>query len=176
MKQWLQTETWNLLYLKETAHEKAELLHMTLLEKLDIFLPEKNLRIREDDSPWVNNEIKSLDRLQKRQYSKHKKSAKWFRLNNEYNEKVKKAKQDYSANIVNDLKSSNVSQWYSKIKRISSHAQDKDIMIVQELQEQDNNIQVERIADQFSEISQIYSPLKTEDINLDNLCDDRPLP
>ena len=59
---------------------------------------------------------------------------------------------------------------------MSSHAQGNKDMIVQEMQGQDNKIQAERIADQFSEISQIYSPLKTEDINIDNLCDDRPLP
>ena len=90
LKQWLQTETWQLLYLKETAHEKAELLQTTLLEKINLFLPEKKWRIREDDSPWVNREIKSLDRLQKRQYRRNKKSAKWHRMNKEYEEKIKK--------------------------------------------------------------------------------------
>ena len=126
MKQWLQKENWQLLYQKETAHDKAEVLQSILLDKLNTFLPEKTLRIREDDPPWINREFKALDRAQKRQYRKHKKSAKWHKLNKEYIEKIKQAKQDYSSNIVNDLKSSNVSQWYSKIKRMSSQSENRD--------------------------------------------------
>ena len=122
-RQWLQTETWQLLYQKETSHEKAELLHTTLLEKMELYLPEKTVKIRPDDQAWVTSEIKSLDRLQKREYRKHKKSMKWKNLNNRYKEKCKKARFAYSENIVNDLKQSNPSQWYSKIKRMSSHSQ-----------------------------------------------------
>ena len=177
LKQWLQTETWQLLYLKETAHEKAELLHTTLLEKMELYLPEKSIKIRQDDDPWVTSEIKSLDRLQKRQYRKHKKSVKWNVLNQKYKEKCEKAKHDYSANIVNDLKNSNQSQWYSKLKRMSSHSQDKDSnTIVQELIGQPTQLQAEKIADQFAEISNLYSPLKSEDINLNDISDDRPPP
>ena len=36
--------------------------------------------------------------------------------------------------------------------------------------------QAEQIADQFAEISNLYSPLKSEDINLDEISDDRPPP
>ena len=91
--------------------------------------------------------------------------------------KCKKAKQNYSINIVNNLKESNPSQWYSKIKRMSSHKQESDEdVIVQELLGQSDQIQAERIADQFSEVSGLYSPLKSEDINLECIRDDRPPP
>ena len=36
--------------------------------------------------------------------------------------------------------------------------------------------QAEKIADQFSEISHLYSPLRTEDINLNCIIDERPPP
>ena len=48
-----------------------------------------------------------------------KKSEKWMKINREFNQKCQKAKHDYAENIVNDLKSSDVSQWYSIIKRMS---------------------------------------------------------
>ena len=35
LKQWLQNEKWQELYLKETAHQKAENFHSKLLDKLD---------------------------------------------------------------------------------------------------------------------------------------------
>ena len=176
-RQWLQTETWQLLYQKETSHEKAELLHTTLLEKMELYLPEKTVKIRPDDQAWVTSEIKSLDRLQKREYSKHKKSMKWKNLNNRYKEKCKKARFAYSENIVNDLKQSNPSQWYSKIKRMSSHSQHNEgDTVVQDLIGQPDQSQAELIADQFAEISNLYSPLETVDISLEGVHDDRPPP
>ena len=177
MKQWLQTETWQELYQKETADEKAEHLHSKLLEKLELYLPEKTVKIRPDDRAWVTSEIKSLDRIQKREYRKHKKSGKWKRLNEKYVEKCKRAKEQYSENIVNDLKQSNPAQWYSKIKRMSSHSQtDDDNNMVQELIGQSTQSQAENIANQFAEISNLYSPLQTDDIKLDEIVDDRPPP
>ena len=90
---------------------------------------------------------------------------------------VKRQKKAYSENIVNDLKTSNPSQWYSKIKRMSSHSLEKDQdIIVQELQGLSSKEQAERIADQFSEVSNLYDPLKSDDIDLENVHDDRPPP
>ena len=92
-------------------------------------------------------------------------------------DKCRKAKQNYSTNIVNNLKESNPSQWYSKVKRMASHKQEsEEDVIVQELLGQSDQIQAERIADQFSEVSGLYSPLKSEDINLECIRDDRPPP
>ena len=81
LKQWLQNETWQDLYQLETAHQKAELLHSTLLDKLDVFLPQKTIKIRPGDRAWVTTEIKMLDRKCKREYSRNKKSKKWQCLN-----------------------------------------------------------------------------------------------
>ena len=174
-KQWLQNESWVNLYQLETAHEKAEYLHSVLLEKLDCYLPEKVLKIGKDDEAWVNSDIKVLDRKCKREYSKRKKSMKWRLLNDELTQKCEKAKQDYSKNIVNDLKTSNPSQWYSKIKRMSSQDKDQDT-VVQELMDLSPIDQAEQIADQFARVSNLYSPLQTKDIKLEDISDERPPP
>ena len=177
LKQWLQNEAWQELYQAENAHQKAQILQTGLLKKLDEYLPVKSLKIRFGDLAWISNEIKILDRKQKREYRKNKKSRKWKWLHSLYLSKSKKAKQDYSKNIVNDLKTSNQSQWYSKVKRMSSYNLDKqEDPVVQELLSVPDEIQAEKIADQFSEVSNLYSPLKTEDINLDYIIDQRPPP
>ena len=176
-KQWLQHETWNDLYQLENAHQKAEILQTCLVEKLDDHLPVKTIKIRAGDHPWISNEIKILDRKQKREYRKNKKSRKWKRLNGIFLSKSKKAKQDYSKNIVSDLKTSNQSQWYSKVKRMSSfNTMKEEEPTVQELMSIPDEQQAEKIADQFSEISHLYSPLRTEDINLNCIIDERPPP
>ena len=52
----------------------------------------------------------------------------------------------------------------------------KEDPVVQELLSVTDEIRAEKIADQFSEVSNLYSPLKTEDINLDYIIDQRPTP
>ena len=70
----------------------------------------------------------------KREFRRHKKSAKWTTMQAKFEEKCKKVKQCYSTNIVNDLKMSNPSQWHSKIKRMTSHSQEENQKIfVQEI-------------------------------------------
>ena len=91
MKQWLQNETWQQLYQLDNAHQKAELFHNTLLEKLDFYLPEKNIKLRAGDRAWISNKIQLLDRRRKREYKKRKKSKKWKWLNNLFLKKCKKA-------------------------------------------------------------------------------------
>ena len=176
-KQWLQTEPWLELYQAENAHQKAQLLQTGMMEKLDEYLPLKTIKIRHGESPWISSELKSLDRKRKREYRKNKKSNKWKRRNCQFLTKYKKAKQDYSTNMVNDLKESDPSQWYSKIKRMSSHNSEKEEdTAVQEMLGIPDEVQAEKIADQFSHISNLYSPLKTDDINLKNIVDERPPP
>ena len=176
-KQWLQIEPWSELDELETAHQKAEYLHNRLLDQLNTYLPEKTIKISPNDQPWVTNEIKTLDRRMKREYRKHKKSVKWQTLDEQYRQMCEKAKQSYSKNIVNDLKLSNCTQWYSKIKRMSSHSQaTNEETVVQDMMGLPDETQVEKLADQFSEVSKIYSPLSTEDIDIGNIRDDRPLP
>ena len=144
---------------------------------MDCFLPEKTIKVRKDDQPWANNEIKSLDRRCKREYSKRKKSSKWNSMTENFRKKCEQAKKDYSKNIVNDLKSSNPSQWYSKIKRMSSYSNEKDQdIVVQELAGLKPQDQAERIADQFSGVSNLYAPLQASDIDLQQISDDRPPP
>jgi hypothetical protein len=76
LKQWLQNEAWQELYQAENAHQKAQILQTGLLKKLDEYLPVKSLKIRFGDLAWISNEIKILDRKQKREYRKNKKSRK----------------------------------------------------------------------------------------------------
>ena len=69
-----------------------------------------------DDAPWCNNKVKRLKRLKCREYNKHRSSAKWVDLNNHYKIVLTEAKHKYYKDIVKDLKTSNPSQWYSKVR------------------------------------------------------------
>ena len=72
--------------------------------------------------------------------------------------------------MVEDLKTSKIGQWYSKVKRMSSIDPTRDEKIsVEEIVEFSSEQQAEVIADRFAEISNMYQPLKKEDINIPSI-------
>ena len=71
---------------------KAEILQNMMREKLDEFLPLKSMKLSTDDKPWLNQQVKDLDRRCKREFYKHQKSEKWTRLREQFEEKCEKQK------------------------------------------------------------------------------------
>ena len=148
-----------------------------LLEQLNIFLPEKTVRFTSDDHPWTTSEIKDISRRKKREFFKKRKSPKWKRLNCLLESKCEIAKANYYENIVSDLKTSNPSQWYSKLKRMSSYDQLRTECInVDEIMDLSPKEQANRIADNFAKVSNEYSQLKTSDIDLSKAANLKPTP
>ena len=121
MKQWASEQNWENVINASSPHEKANILQATLKNALDKFLPIKTVNFSSDDSPWVTPQIKGLVRRRQREFRKHRRSLKWFNLNEKVMKLVTNAKSKFYANFVEDLKTSNENQWYSKLKRISSY-------------------------------------------------------
>ena len=137
----------------------------TLLEKLNLYLPEKVVTYTSQDQVWVTPEIKQLARKKSREFFKHRKSPKWKTLSTLYEQKCKKARTDYYTNIVSDLKTSNPGQWYSKLKRMSNYDQTKTEQIsVEEICQFSDEEQAEIIAENFSRISNQYDQIDSDKI------------
>ena len=127
----------------------------------------KKRKVRNVDQPFCTEEMKRLKRLKGRRYSEHRKSLKWRDLNFQYQNEVSSAKKKYYKRIIKDLKISNTSQWYSKLKRLCSYDQQKlEPVIVESLKHLSDSEQAEAIADKFSKVSQEYEPLKEGDIDI----------
>ena len=131
----------------------------------------------ENDKPWVDPKLIQLDRQQKREYNKRKRSKKWLKLNQLFQERAEQLKESYYTNMVEDLKISNPGQWYSKLKRMAAidPAQD-DKVCVQQIMDLPSDQQAERIADDFSKISYLYQPLKLDDIKIQSMVNSKPYP
>ena len=84
-------------------------------------------------------------------------------MNAEYLKKCVEEKEKYAANIVLDLKESNPSKWYSKLKRMSGQNKDKGEVNVAELDGIYDKLQAEIIADHYAQVSNEYEPIKTSD-------------
>ena len=76
---------------------------------------------------------------------------------------VMRKKQKYAEKIVTDLKTSNPSKWYSKLKRMSGQNKTNDVINVTELDGIYDKLQAEVIADHYAEISNQYKPIQNED-------------
>ena len=64
------------------------------LIKLDKYLPQKKLKISSHEKPWINFELKYLDRRKKREYVKHGRSEKFLNLKRKYDKNLKKQQKD----------------------------------------------------------------------------------
>ena len=80
---------------------------------------------------------------------------------------IQAAKQNYYKHIVKDLKLSNPSQWYSKLKRICSYDQEKyEPIICEEIDNLDDPEQAKKIAEHFATPRNRYSVLNECEINI----------
>ena len=74
-------------------------------------------------------------------------------------QKCKEEKENYYERIVSDLKESNVSQWYSKVKRMAGQDQEKRADVtIDELIGLNDVEQAEKIAEHYASISSMYEP------------------
>ena len=93
MGQWVQSQSWKEIYSEMDPDKKAELFESIMMEKVNLFFPEKVLKINENDKPWANSQLLVLDRQRKTEYNKFKKSDKWKRLNQLFLEKAAQLKE-----------------------------------------------------------------------------------
>ena len=176
MGKWIVNHNWDEVSGASSAHDKAAIFQSILLDKVNLFLPEKIFNFTSEDQVWATPEIKDISRKKKREYNKNRKSTKWKSLNTLFEEKCSLAREAYYTNIVLDLKHSNPGQWHSKLKRMTSHDQVKtEEVIVESICHLSDQEQAEEIADKFGKISNEYEPINPEKICL-NQNEDKPAP
>ena len=105
---------WNTV-IKEDVNLYANALTQTLINLSEQYIPNKNVTIRPQDLPWINNNIRKLMRKRNRFYRKYKKSktvqnySKLKKIRNDVTSLLREYKQDYTESLANKLKSSNLS-------------------------------------------------------------------
>ena len=164
---WIQEQTWDENKDTCSVNTKANLLHETLVTQVKLCFPEKTSKHTSDDAPWCNDKVKRLKRKKSREYNKHRRSQKWFDLEENYKLALNQAKRKYYKYIVDDLKQSHPSQWYSKLKRICSYDQEKhEEIICEEINHLTDSEQAEKILEHFAGPRNKYSELNPCDIQV----------
>ena len=160
---WLEEQRWHDMYSCKDIHKKAAIFQSLLMTNFERCFPKKKVKVCDADQPWVTKSLKQLDRRRKREFYKHKRSARWEELNRLFELKCAEEKRKYYNNIVSDLRESNISQWYSKVKRMSGQDQNSCAdLTVDELAGMSSIEQAEAIADHYASISNLYKPIQKE--------------
>ena len=86
--EWICSEDWSGVPDQGDPTQQVENFENIVNTKLDTILPRKSVKINPNlDKPFYTAELKKLDRQVKREYRKHFRSVKYFRLKKCYDEK-----------------------------------------------------------------------------------------
>ena len=150
-------------------------------EKLDLFCPEKTMKVSSQDKPWINGELKAIARKKNREYNKRGKSEKYKKLSQKFEEKSKAEAAKYLRKNMDALMEKKPGQAYSILKRMGSQPGDcidnnTFTLPGHESENLTEEESAERIAVHFAAISQEFPPLDSsslpphvqEQLNKDN--------
>ena len=165
--QWILSEDWRAIPENASPTVQVEKLQEVLENKLNEVFPKVSFRVTEQDQPWINFELKKLDRLKKREYVRHGKSKKYNELLEKFDLKYKVAANDHLEKYVRSLKEENPGKAYSVLKKMGAQPGDcLDEGSFRLTEHVESNLSLaesaEKIAEHFAAISQLYQPL---DIN-----------
>ena len=156
---------WSEVFSTEDVNEKVENFHYTLMNNLNLYFPEKCMKVSSLDKKFMTPELKQLQRQTQREFYKKRKSLKWKKLKRKFKTLKKKTIRKFYKSFVTELKTVNPSKWYAMAKKIGAVNQsDHDDLQVEALAGLTDQESSEQIARHFAAISQEYLPLNTCDL------------
>ena len=134
---WINEQDWKSNKKTHDVKIKVETLQKMPIDNFHKYFPVKISKVSTDDYPWYNDKLKHLKQLKCREFIKQRSSEKWHKLNKVYKTALTNSKTKLCKGIVKDIKLSNPSQWYSKLKQICSFDQERyEPMVCDEIKNQ----------------------------------------
>ena len=100
--------------------EHAQKLQTILMNKLEELCPAQTMRVSYQDKPFINQELKTLNRQKQRAYIKWGKCQKYLDVKKEFDKKYKAAAARYIRTKVEDLKEAEPGKAYNILKTLGS--------------------------------------------------------
>ena len=142
--------------------KQAEVFEQICQNKLDMFCPEKTVRVSSQDKKWINKELKILHRQKSREWVKRGKSQKYLALAKKFDEKYKLEAEKYLKKNMDELMESQPGRAYKILNRMGAQpgdCVDSNTFTLPEHEHLSEEDSAERIASYFANISQEYPPL-----------------
>ena len=74
IKQGLEGHDWSNVYRAKTANDKADIFKCEVMDIINTIAPEKFRNIASDDKPWFTEQLKTLDRKRRKEFTKNRRS------------------------------------------------------------------------------------------------------
>jgi hypothetical protein len=156
----LANHPWQELLANQTADNQAEVFHTFLRNKLDLYFPEKTVKISTLDKKWFSPALKQLHRKLQRAFHKNRGGLKHRKLKAKFKKMKRNSIQDFYKDFVSDLKTTNPGKWYAMAKRIGAVDQMNEGQVnVESLSHLSNAEAAQKIAEHFAAISNEYCPV-----------------
>ena len=91
----------------------------------------KSKAISSDDEPYFNEKLKIMKRRKCREYNKHRRSEKWYEMQNKYNLQLEKSKTEFYSRKISKLRKTKPKQWHRELKKLTSFDQHEGEIIVE---------------------------------------------
>ena len=123
------SHNWDEVFSAADANTKVANFHNTLIQRLNLYFPQKAMKVSTLDKKFMTPELKQLQRRTQREFYKHRKSTKWKGLKKKFKKLKKHTARTFYDNFVNDLKFTNPSKWYEMAKKIGAvnHSNDGEL-------------------------------------------------
>ena len=108
---------WDEIFQNKSADEQAEIFHTYLRSQMDIYFPEKIIKMSNLDRKWMSPTLKILHRRMQREFFRHRKSEKFKRLKTKFKRMKRKSLRTFYSDFVTDLKLSDPGKWHKMAKR-----------------------------------------------------------
>ena len=146
-----------------STSEHAQDLQKLLMTKLDELCPTQTMRVSYQDKPFINKELKTLNRHKQRVYVKEGKSQKYWNIKKEFDKKFKAAAERYIKSKVEDLKEAQPGRAYNILKTLGNQPGSTEDLNFSLPAHREQNLSDEecanRIAEHFATISAEFNPL-----------------
>ena len=117
--QWITSEDWNEIYTIEKAVDKATKLEQMLLDRYEMHFPEKTVKCRREDKPWITEKLKRMIKARDKAYNRSDNSERYNSLRNEIQREILNAKKIHYENNIDGLRNNNAGKWHRHIKNLT---------------------------------------------------------
>ena len=156
----LATYTWEEVFNENRADQKVEMFHKLLRETLDVYFPEKSLKMSNFDKKWFTPELRKLHRCKQREFFMHRYSDKFKKMNKKFKKLKRRNIKNHYLNLNEKLKKSNPRKFFGVMREICNpNFQVNDDCEIQGLKDKSSQEAAELIAEHFAKVSQSYSPI-----------------
>merc|ERR1711860_99160 len=160
-------DTWDWDYLEniQSANEQMTTFQESLFNIFDRCFPTKRRKVFSETEPYFTERLSKLKRKKLREFTKHRNSAKFKSLHKTYKTELEGAKRAFYRKKIRELRTSNPRSWYQNIKKLMGNEAHEEVIEVEDIKELSDTEQMERIADKFAAVSNLYEPLRRDKIN-----------